>query len=161
MVITYNGMTPVIGNVTIGDGASIWYGVVLRGDMDPIVIGRNSNIQDNCTVHTDFGSPVVIGDNVSVGHNAVVHGCTVHDRALIAINAVVLNGAQIGEGAVVGAGAVVTEGQRIEPYHLAVGAPAVTKKRLSAKALERFRRPVKNYLELSRHHRALDFSGQG
>ena len=92
----------VIGKVTIGDNASIWYGTVVRGDRDSITIGENVNIQDNCTLHTDPGMPVVIGSGVSVGHAAVVHGCTIEKNSLIGIQAVVLNGAVIREGSVVG-----------------------------------------------------------
>jgi carbonic anhydrase/acetyltransferase-like protein (isoleucine patch superfamily) len=142
----------IIGDVTIRDNASIWYGVVLRGDMEPITIGENTNIQDNCTVHTDYGYPAVLGDNVSVGHNAIVHGCTVEENCLIAINAVVLSGARIRKGSVVAAGSVVREGQEIGPYQLVAGAPAVVKKNLSAEQVEGFGQPVRNYLALARRH---------
>lgn len=146
----------IIGDVTIKDNASIWYGVVLRGDMEPITIGVNTNIQDNCTLHTDYGSPLVIGDNVSVGHNAVVHGCVVEDDCLIAINAVVLNGAHIRQGSVVAAGSVVKEGQTVGPNQLVAGAPAVVKKTLTAEQVKAFGQPVRNYLDLAgRHHKHL------
>jgi carbonic anhydrase/acetyltransferase-like protein (isoleucine patch superfamily) len=88
----------VIGDVQIGDDSSIWYGTVLRGDMAPIRIGCQTNIQDNSVVHTDHGHPATIGDRVSVGHRAVVHGCTLEDEALIGIGAIVLNGARVGTG---------------------------------------------------------------
>jgi len=142
----------IIGDVTVKDNASIWYGVVLRGDMEPITIGVNTNIQDNCTLHTDYGYPVAIGDNVSVGHNAVVHGCIVEDDCLIAINAVVLNGAYIRKGSVVAAGSVVKEGQTIGPGQLVAGIPAVVKKTLSAEQVKAFGKPVNNYLELAGRH---------
>jgi carbonic anhydrase/acetyltransferase-like protein (isoleucine patch superfamily) len=143
----------VIGDVTIKENVSIWYGVVLRGDMEPITIGVNTNIQDNCTVHTDYGYPAVIGDNVSVGHNAVVHGCTIEDNCLVAINAVVLSGAYIQKGSVIAAGAVVKEGQTVGPNQLVAGAPAVVKKALSPKQVEAFGQPVRNYRKLSALHR--------
>jgi carbonic anhydrase/acetyltransferase-like protein (isoleucine patch superfamily) len=143
----------VIGDVTIKDNASIWYGVVVRGDMEPITIGVNTNIQDNCTVHTDYGYPAVIGDNVSVGHNAVVHGCTIEDNCLVAINAVVLSGAHIQKGSVIAAGAVVKEGQTVGPNQLVAGAPAAVKKALSPEQVEAFGQPVQNYRKLSELHR--------
>ena len=142
----------IIGDVTIKDNASIWYGAVLRGDMDPITIGINTNVQDNCTIHTDYGCPAFIGDNVSIGHNAVVHGCTIEDDCLIAINAVVLNGANIRKGSVVAAGSVVKEGQTVGPHQLVAGAPAVVKKTLSDAQIERFGKAVFNYLDLAQAH---------
>jgi carbonic anhydrase/acetyltransferase-like protein (isoleucine patch superfamily) len=144
----------VIGDVTIAANASIWYGVVVRGDMEPITIGVNTNIQDNCTVHTDYGYPAHIGANVSVGHNAIVHGCIVEDDCLIAINAVVLSGAHIRQGSVIAAGSVVKEGQQVGPFQLMAGSPAVVKKTLTADQVEAFGQPVRNYLELSKRHRA-------
>ncbi len=168
MIITYEGKTPsigenvfiapnatVIGDVTIGDHASIWYGTVLRGDMEPITIGANSNIQDNCTIHTDYGHPAVIGCNVSVGHNAVVHGCTLEDNCLVAINAVVLTGAYLGQGAVVAAGSVVREGDRIDAYTLVAGVPALAKKVLTEEMRQPFLKPVVNYLSLAKKHAKL------
>ena len=91
----------VIGDVTIADNASIWYGAVVRGDLASIAIGKNTNIQDNCTLHADKDIPLNIGSNVTVGHNAVVHGCTLEDRCLIGINAVVLNRAVVKSGTIV------------------------------------------------------------
>ncbi|MGD8241313.1 MAG: gamma carbonic anhydrase family protein, partial [Desulfobacterales bacterium] len=114
----------VIGDVEIMEGASVWYGSVLRGDLAPIRIGRNTNIQDNCTIHVDPGQPALIGESVVMGHNAVVHGCTIEDDSLIGINAVVLNGARIRSGSIVAAGAVVLEKQSIGPLELAAGIPA-------------------------------------
>jgi carbonic anhydrase/acetyltransferase-like protein (isoleucine patch superfamily) len=162
MIIEYNQIVPrigknvyiaptavVIGDVTIGDGASIWFNAVLRGDMAPIRIGANSNIQDNCTVHTDFGKPATIGEKVTVGHNAVVHGCTIGDGSLIGIGAVVLNDAQVGEQAVVAAGAVVREGTRVGPRQLVAGIPALVKKDLSDLPRDRLERSAEEYLKLS------------
>ncbi len=142
MIIPYNGKTPiigknvfiapsaaVIGEVVIGDETSIWFGAVVRGDMDRITIGAGSNVQDNCTLHVDRGHPLAIGDEVTIGHNAVVHGCTIEDRALIGMQAVVLNDAVVGTGSVVAAGAVVPEGMQVGPLELAAGVPAKIKKR--------------------------------
>ena len=126
MILPFGGKLPVIGenvylaptavligDVVIGDGSSIWFGTVLRGDMAPIRVGRETNIQDNCTVHVDEGFPAVIGDRVSVGHNAVVHGCTVEDECLVGMGALVLTGALVRRGSVVAANAVVREGQQV------------------------------------------------
>ncbi|NOX62463.1 MAG: gamma carbonic anhydrase family protein [Chloroflexi bacterium] len=114
----------VIGHVTIGAEASIWFGAVLRGDADEIEVGPGTNIQDNVVVHADPGYPTRIGANVTIGHAAVVHGCTIDDGALIGMNATVLNGAHIGAGAIVAAGAVVPPGASIPAGALAMGAPA-------------------------------------
>ena len=137
MIVTYKGKQPaldktvflaenatVIGDVTIGEDSSVWFGAVLRGDNEPIVIGRRTSIQDNATLHCDPRHALTIGDDVTVGHNAVVHGSTVKDGALIGMGAVVLDDAVIGEYAIVGAGAVVTAGMVVPPCSLAVGAPA-------------------------------------
>jgi carbonic anhydrase/acetyltransferase-like protein (isoleucine patch superfamily) len=170
MIIAYAGKTPqigrnvfiapnatLIGDVTIGDNASVWYGTVLRGDMEPITIGENTNIQDNCTVHTDYGCPAAIGANVSIGHNAVVHGCTIEENCLVAINAVVLSGAYMETGSILAAGSVLRERERLEKYNLAAGVPAAVKKVLSKEAAQTFLQPVQNYLELSKKH--LELSG--
>jgi carbonic anhydrase/acetyltransferase-like protein (isoleucine patch superfamily) len=168
MIIEYEGKTPqigknvfiaptatLIGDVAIGDNASIWYGTVIRGDMEPITIGENTNIQDNCTVHTDYGHPAVIGANVSIGHNAVVHGCTLEENCLVAINAVVLSGAYMETGSILAAGSVLREKAHLGKYNLAAGVPAVVKKVLSKAAAQTFLQPVQNYLELSKKHREL------
>lgn len=163
MIIEYNRIIPtigkhvfiaptavVIGDVTIGDNASIWFNAVLRGDMAPIKIGTNTNIQDNCTVHTDFGKPAIIGDRVTVGHNAVVHGCTIEAGSLVGIGAIVLNDAHILEQTVIAAGAVVREGARVGPRQLIAGTPATVKKELTDLPMDRFERSVEEYLKLAR-----------
>ena len=114
----------VLGDVTLGRGVNIWYGAVLRADEGALILGENSNVQDNAVLHCDTGHPITIGSSVTIGHAAVVHGCTVDDNALIGMNAVVLNGAVIGENAVVGAGAVVREDDDIPEGAVAVGVPA-------------------------------------
>ena len=137
MLVTYKGKTPVvdetafvaenatlIGDVTVGPDASVWFGAVVRGDNGPIVIGRGSNVQDNATLHTEPGFGLTVGENVTIGHNAVVHCGQVRDGALIGMGAVVLNEAVVGEYATVGAGAVVKQNDELPPYSLAVGIPA-------------------------------------
>jgi carbonic anhydrase/acetyltransferase-like protein (isoleucine patch superfamily) len=143
----------IIGDVEIAEGANIWYGTVLRGDLAPIRIGANTNIQDNCTIHTDVNKPAIIGPNVTVGHNAVVHGCTIEDRCLIGMNAVVLSGAHIKYGCIVGAGAVVKEDQVAGPFQLLAGIPAVVKKEFTADSLKIMDRSVAEYLALAKDHR--------
>jgi carbonic anhydrase/acetyltransferase-like protein (isoleucine patch superfamily) len=114
----------VIGDVEIGEDSSLWFNAVLRGDLEPIVVGKGSNIQDGAVLHTDEGFPCVIGNNVTIGHRAVVHGATIEDEALVGMGAVVLNGAKLGKGAVLGAGAVLAEGKEIPAGMLALGVPA-------------------------------------
>jgi carbonic anhydrase/acetyltransferase-like protein (isoleucine patch superfamily) len=174
MILTYNNIKPrigrnvfiaptavVIGDVHIGDNSSIWYGTVVRGDRDVIRIGRNTNIQDNCTLHTDPGKPLIIGSRVSVGHNAVVHGCTLEDDSLVGINSTVLNGAVIKKGSIIGSGAVVKEGQLIGPLQLAAGVPAVIKKDLAEDALEYIVKTSETYMMLAGRHLGIetDLSG--
>lgn len=145
----------VIGDVEIDDGASIWYGAVLRGDMEPICIGANTNIQDNCTVHTDHGHPTVVGAGVTIGHNAVIHGCVIEDHCLIGISALVLSGSMIRRGSVVAAGTVVKEGQVVVPGVLVAGVPAVVKRNLTEDEQRLLRQPAVTYEELARAHRGL------
>ena len=113
----------IIGRVVIEPGASIWWGAVLRGDNEEIRIGRGSNVQDLCCLHTDPGFPLTIGANVTVGHRAMLHGCTIGDASLIGMGATVLNGAKIGTGSLIGASALVSEGKDIPNRVLVMGAP--------------------------------------
>ena len=113
----------VIGRVVLKANASVWFGAVLRGDNEPIIVGENSNVQDGSVLHTDAGSPLVIGANVTIGHMAMLHGCTIGDNSLIGIGAVVLNGARIGRNCLIGAKALIPEGKEIPDGSLVVGAP--------------------------------------
>ncbi|NPA75403.1 MAG: gamma carbonic anhydrase family protein [Euryarchaeota archaeon] len=113
----------IVGDVRVAEGVSVWDGAVLRGDVSYIVVGKNSNIQDNVVVHVSHGVPTVIGENVTVGHLAMVHAATIHDNVIVGIHAVVLDGAEIGEGSVIGAGSVVTPGTKIPPNSLVLGIP--------------------------------------
>jgi carbonic anhydrase/acetyltransferase-like protein (isoleucine patch superfamily) len=168
MILSYNGHHPrvgknvfiaptavVIGDVDIADGVSIWYGAVLRGDMDPIRIGRDTNIQDNCTVHTDFGHPVNIGACVTIGHNVVVHGCTIEDNCLIGLGALILTDAVIRRGSLVAAGTVVKEGQEVGPDSLVAGVPARVKRALTPDEKSGLERATQIYLDLSRAHQSV------
>ncbi|HET7410033.1 MAG TPA: gamma carbonic anhydrase family protein [Paracoccaceae bacterium] len=114
----------IIGRVTLAQGVSIWFNAVLRGDNEPITIGRESNVQDGCIFHVDPGFPLVIGAEVTIGHKAILHGCTIGDGSLIGMGAVVMNGARIGESCLIGAGALVPEGREIPPRSLVLGQPA-------------------------------------
>jgi carbonic anhydrase/acetyltransferase-like protein (isoleucine patch superfamily) len=114
----------LIGKVTLGAGANIWFGAALRGDNERITVGVGSNVQENCVLHTDMGYPLEIGDNCTIGHKALLHGCTIGDGSLIGMNATIMNGAKIGRFCIIGAGALVTEGKDIPDYSLVVGAPA-------------------------------------
>ena len=119
----------IVGAVTLGERASVFYGAVLRADMDGITIGDDTNLQDNVTMHVDSGQPAVIGARVSVGHGAILHGCTVEDDCLIGMGATVLNGAVIGAGSLVAAGSVVLEGSIIPPRSLVAGVPGKVRRR--------------------------------
>ena len=114
----------VMGDVVLGEGASVWFGAIARGDSEKITIGRGSNIQDGAVLHADAGKPLVIGDNVSVGHMVMLHGCTVGDGSLIAIGAIVLNDAKIGKNCIVGAHSLVTEGKEFPDGSMIMGSPA-------------------------------------
>ncbi|MCF0254354.1 MAG: gamma carbonic anhydrase family protein [Duodenibacillus sp.] len=135
----------VAGDVTLGDGASVWPGAVLRGDIAPIRVGAGSNIQDNAVVHVLEGAPCTVAEDVSVGHGAVLHGCTVKAGALIGMGAVVLNGAVIEEGALVGAGALVAEGRTVPAGKLAVGSPARVVRSLSGEERARILANTRGY----------------
>ena len=140
----------VIGQVSLGENASVWYGCVVRGDTEKITIGRNSNIQDLSVLHADFGVPLVIGDNVTVGHQVMLHGCTIGDNSLIGIQAVVLNGAKIGRNCIVGAGSVVTEGKEFPDNSLIIGAPAKVVRTLDDAAAQKLAQSAEHYVENAR-----------
>ena len=137
----------VIGSVVMGENASIWFGVVARGDSDTLTIGRNSNIQDLSMLHADAGVPLTIGENVTVGHQVVLHGCTVGDNSLIGIGAVVLNNARIGRNSIVGAGSVVTEGKEFPDNSLIIGSPAKVVRTLDEAAAGRLRQNADHYVK--------------
>ncbi|MEQ8790007.1 MAG: gamma carbonic anhydrase family protein [Pirellulaceae bacterium] len=143
----------VLGDVTIGAEASIWYGAVLRGDSDRIQIGRRTNVQDLCVLHADEGFPCVLGERVTVGHAAIVHGATIEDDVMIGMRAVVMNGARIGAGSIVAVGAVVTEGVIVPPGSLVMGLPGKVVRPTGEKDLERIRRAAEHYVENARRAR--------
>jgi carbonic anhydrase/acetyltransferase-like protein (isoleucine patch superfamily) len=136
----------VIGRVRLRTEASVWFGSVLRGDNEWIELGERSQIQDNATLHTDPGFPIIIGDNCVIGHNVVLHGCSIASNSLIGMGAVVLNGARIGRNCLVGAGALVTEGKEFADNALIVGAPALAVRTLDDKATEAIARGADIYV---------------
>ena len=168
MIITCKGKTPkiaddvfvaenavIIGDVEIGPGSSVWFGAVIRGDNDSIRIGRNSNVQDNCTLHSDEGDPITIGDNVTIGHNAVVHGCTLDDNVLVGMNSTVLNGAHIRRNSLIGAGAMVKGNSDFPEGSMIVGAPAVVKSPVKQATVDLIADSAQEYVDLSKIYRQL------
>ncbi len=167
MLIEFNGKIPkigegvfiaptatLIGDVTVEEGASIWFGAVLRGDFGRIVVGKNTSVQDNVVVHVNINGETIIGDAVTVAHGAILHNCIVKKSAIIGMNVTVLDFAQIGEYAMIAAGSVVTDKTIIPDRHLAAGTPAVVKKKIEGNSLwwveqssEAYRALARKYLE--------------
>lgn len=142
----------VIGNVTLHEGVSVWYNTVIRADTAPIVIGRRTNVQDNCTLHVDPDASLIIGEECTIGHNAVVHGATLGDRILIAMNAVVLSHARIGSETIIGACALVGEQRQIPAGVLAVGVPAKVTRELNGEERERILTSAARYCDIAAAH---------
>lgn len=165
MIYSHKGMTPVtesdvwiaesadvIGDVYLKTDASVWYQAVIRGDGGTISIGKGSNIQDQCILHTDPGHELVVGDHVSVGHGAILHGCTIHDHCLIGMGAIIMNGAEINPYSIIAAGAVVTENTVIPTGSLAVGCPAKVIKSVNAEQRTEIEANARHYIELKEEH---------
>lgn len=160
MILAYKGLTPrlgagvylapsadVIGDVWIGEHASVWFGAVIRGDVNYIRIGARSNIQDGAVLHVMHEThPLIIGDDVTVGHGCVLHGCTIESRCLIAMGSIILNGAHIGTGSIIAAGSVVTEDTRVPPHSLFMGVPAAFRRHLTADDLKLIERYAAHYV---------------
>ena len=138
----------VIGDVEIGERASIWANVTLRGDVNRIIIGAESNVQDNSVLHGDIDLPVIVGDRITVGHSVVLHGCVVEDDCLIGMGAIILSGARVGRGSVIAAGALLPEGADIPPGSLVMGSPARVRRPVHPEERERFNRNNQSYV----HH---------
>ena len=173
-IVTFEGAQPsvaadvflapsaaLIGNVTVGSGASVWFGAVLRGDFDRIEIGAGTSVQDNTVIHCAPGLPTVVGENVIVGHAAMLEGCTVEDAVVLGMGCIVLQGASVGAGAMVAAGSVVTEGQSIPRGHLAVGTPARVAKELSGSSAEWVTHAAPAYHALVRRYDGHEITTQG
>jgi carbonic anhydrase/acetyltransferase-like protein (isoleucine patch superfamily) len=143
----------LVGAVTVRAGASVWFGAVVRADGSSIRIGRDSNVQDGCVLHSDPSFPVVVGDRVSIGHRAVVHGCTVEDEVLVGMGAVLLNGSVVGRGSLVAAGAVLREGTVVPPGSLVAGVPARVRRDVTDAERERMRSGAESYVVRARRYR--------
>jgi carbonic anhydrase/acetyltransferase-like protein (isoleucine patch superfamily) len=169
---TFQGKTPavaddayvaagavLIGQVTLGAGASVWFNAVLRADNEPIVVGACSNVQDNCTLHVDPGLPCIVGSHVTIGHNAVVHACTVEDNVLVGMHATILSGARVGRDSIVGANALVPENAQIPPGSLAVGIPARVVRALRPDEIEGIRRSAGSYAARAQTYRHEEAAG--
>ncbi len=144
----------VLGDVRLAREASVWYGCVLRGDLEPIIIGERSNIQDHTVVHTDKGLPTRIGARVGVGHRSLLHGCVIEDECLVGMGAIVLSGTVIETGSVIGAGALVTEGMRVPARSLVLGMPARVIRRVDDELRARIEHTWRDYVQMAREHRA-------
>jgi carbonic anhydrase/acetyltransferase-like protein (isoleucine patch superfamily) len=136
----------VMGDVRLSPGVGIWFGTVLRGDQEPIVIGTDTNVQEHCVFHTDRGFPLTVGAGCTIGHRAILHGCTVGDNVLVGMGAIILNGAKIGADCLIGAGAMVTEGKAIPPGSLVLGMPGKVARQLSPEEIERNRGAAAHYV---------------
>jgi carbonic anhydrase/acetyltransferase-like protein (isoleucine patch superfamily) len=167
IILPYKGVRPrvaesafiaptavIVGDVEIGEQASVWFGAVIRGDTAPVRIGARSNVQDNCVIHTDEGAPAIIGADVSLGHGAIVHGATVGDGALIGMAATLLNQSVTGAGCIIAAGALLPEGKTIPPGQLAVGSPAKIARPVSDAERERLSDGIQHYIAYAVEYRA-------
>lgn len=167
MILEFEGIRPtvgagvfiapgavVIGRVTVGDRVSIWFGSVVRGDVEQITIGRETNIQDLSVIHADADTPTSIGSRVTVGHRAILHGCTVEDNCVVGMGAIVQNRSRIGRNAIVAAGSVVLEGFEVPAGTLAAGVPAKVKRELTGEEIEYIGRLAEIYLKRSEIYRA-------
>ena len=143
----------VIGRVRMDDHANVWYGAVLRGDNDLIHLGRNTNVQDGCVLHTDAGLPLLLADNVTVGHQVMLHGCSIGEGSLVGIQAVVLNGVKIGRNCIVAAGSVVTEGKEFPDGSMILGSPAKLVRPLTPAQFDMLSRLAGHYVAQTQRHR--------
>ena len=146
----------IVGDVTIGKNCGVWYNAVIRGDDEPIVIGDNTNVQDNATLHTGVGFPLHVGNNVSIGHNAIVHGCDVGNDTLIGMGAIIMNGAKVGKNCVIGAGAVVTEGKDIPDGSLCMGIPAKVIREVTESDIAHTLKNANHYVSLANEHKTAE-----
>lgn len=143
----------VIGQVILEAATSVWFGATLRGDNEPITVGKGSNVQENCILHTDMGYPLVIGENCTIGHKVMLHGCVIGENSLIGMGATVLNGAVIGKNCLIGAGALITEGKVIPDGSLVMGAPGKVVRVLDAPAIARLEMSAVHYQAASQRFR--------
>ena len=140
----------IIGEVKLGKNSNVWYNSTLRGDIAPVIVGENTNIQDNSVLHVAHNLPCIVGDNVTVGHSVILHGTEVKNGCLIGMGAILLNNSVIGENSVVGAGALVTEGKEFPPRSLIIGSPAKRVREITDEELENLKANIDEYIELGR-----------
>ena len=166
MVMEFEGVTPkidentyisesvdIIGKVEILENANIWFGTRLRGDMNNIVIGENTNIQENSVVHVDSKSPCIIGNNVTIGHGAIIHGCNIADNVLVGMGSIILNNAKIGNNTIIGAGSLITQGKEFPEGVLILGNPAKVVRKLTQAEIESIQCSADNYVRLSKKYK--------
>ena len=165
MIHAYKGILPetsqaafiawnaeINGDVTLGKDSSVWYGSTIRGDIEPIVVGRGTNIQDNSVLHTKKGAPTIVGDYVTGGHGIILHSCNIGHRCLIGMGAIVLNRAEIGEDSIVGAGSLVTEGKKFPPGSVIVGSPARVVRSVTDEEMEEIKATAERYIQKAKEH---------
>ncbi|MDZ7936639.1 MAG: gamma carbonic anhydrase family protein [Emticicia sp.] len=147
----------VVGKVSLGEDSSVWYSAVIRADVEDVIIGKRTNIQDGAILHADLGEPTIIGDNVTVGHGAIIHGATVGDGTLIGMRSTILNRAKIGKYCIIGACALVTEGMEIPDYSMVLGVPARVVKQLPPEYAEKLLKSAAHYVEMAKRHHFGEF----
>ena len=140
------------GDIKIGKNSSVWFGVVMRGDMAPITLGNETNLQDGALVHVNLGQPTIIGDRVTVGHGAIIHGAVVKDQVVIGMGAILLNECVIGKNSIIGAGSVVTERTKVPPNSLVLGVPGRVVRSVNQKELNYIQHAYRVYIEYARHY---------
>ena len=166
MKLQFNGVAPsinenayvsesvdIIGDVKVEENVSIWFGARLRADMNKIVIGANSNIQENAVVHVDIESPVIIGENVTIGHSAIIHGCNISNNVLVGMVSIILNNAKIGKNTIIGAGSLITQGKEFPEGVLILGNPAKVIRELTKVEIESIKKSADNYVSLSKKYK--------
>ena len=166
MKLQFNGVAPsinenayvsesvdIIGDVKVEENVSIWFGARLRADMNKIVIGANSNIQENAVVHVDIESPVIIGENVTIGHSAIIHGCNISNNVLVGMGSIILNNAKIGNNTIIGAGSLITQGKEFPEGVLILGNPAKVVRKLTQAEIENIQCSADNYVRLSKKYK--------
>ena len=165
MIMDFEGVTPrinkntyisesvdIIGKVNVEENVNIWFGTRLRGDMNNIIIGENTNIQENSVVHVDINSPCIIGKNVTIGHGTIIHGCSISDNVLVGMGSIILNNAKIGKNTIIGAGSLITQGKVFPEGVLILGNPAKVVRELSEAEIESIKNSANNYVNLSKKY---------
>ena len=166
MIMDFEGVTPrinkntyisesvdIIGKVNVEENVNIWFGTRLRGDMNNIIIGENTNIQENSVVHVDINSPCIIGKHVTIGHGTIIHGCSISDNVLVGMGSIILNNAKIGKNTIIGAGSLVTQGKEFPEGVLILGNPAKVIRQLTEAEIESIQRSADNYVSLSKKYK--------